>query len=59
MDDWSNWWTQVPPEWQFLFVLPFFVVAVALIANRGNAGESAPAPARMRRPHKRRARAHS
>ena len=39
MSDWiaelASWWATVPPEWVFLFALPFVVAAVSLLAPRG------------------------
>lgn len=38
MSEWLNelgdWWAALPPEWMFLMVLPFAVVAVALAVHR-------------------------
>jgi hypothetical protein len=38
IDDLLAWWATVPPEWVFLYALPFLVAAVALLALRWEEG---------------------
>jgi hypothetical protein len=59
----AQWWTALPPEWQFLFGLPFAVVAVAFVAHwpthgpQPASGAAQPAPFRRARRRARRMRA--
>lgn len=41
-DDLAAWWHTVPPEWVFLFLLPFAVAACGLAADGWRAGDSGP-----------------
>ena len=49
----AGWWTALPAEWQFLFGLPFFVVAVAFAAHWPGHGREAAPDATPSRPFKR------
>ena len=55
MSEWLNelvaWWAALSPEWAFLMLLPFLVVAVALLAHWRPREQAIKRPAPLRRRH--------
>jgi hypothetical protein len=53
LDEWTEWWSTVPPEFAFLLALPFVIAALGLwrVTRRRERGtQPPPSPARTAAP---------